>query len=311
MIKFKLLQIILTHLENFNPDDKEDIIKAEKILRAQNKIDVSIILNDVDNAIQFFYEYGSQFMPLLKDKNIKAILKNEVNEFNGFPCSFITEENHSITTIFGKLFADDIYGFISKCLKENAFFKINDLFQSYKDIISFEVIEKVKVKISSLNNTLIDILKDPTKHYYLYTQDNFSYTINPSYYEIQSRIDSFYFEKDILKITNLIVEKQNTNQSKRIAMNKVIIALAGFVSENSIIVKLLESNKGKAQSSIDLQEGRTSNDSSYLVYFIIVLVVIGFVVFLIASSGISGSALRIVILPILLIARLFSFFNKK
>ncbi|MBL7878467.1 MAG: hypothetical protein JNN23_01195, partial [Chryseobacterium gambrini] len=77
MINLQLLDVVKESLPNFDGENSSDLIKAEKILKAQQKIDSDFSLNDIENFISFFKENGNKFNILFEDENLFSIFKGE------------------------------------------------------------------------------------------------------------------------------------------------------------------------------------------------------------------------------------------
>lgn len=276
MINVRLLQIVEENIADFKSDNSNDLIKAEKILKAESKINPDITIKEIEKFVAFFKTNGAKFNSFLATPQIQAILLCDVAKFettlessdlypeNRFANESVyyetaeedTEnEYYSINDEFGDLFSDAIGTFIQINISAGNWINLRSLFQEYESIISFENFEKAKVQLTSKNDLIRSIL--PYREKYKHFLKEYAFSIDDDFYKLQSDIDSYYFEDQISDINSDIVEYQHVEGIHKVYLGKVLAALCSFEAFSEEIAETLEGN-------LEIAKGWIRNESKFL-----------------------------------------------
>jgi hypothetical protein len=310
VFKIELLDVIQKNIPDFDTANVQDLIKAEKVLKVENKLNSAIGMTDVENLLSFFRSYGSQFNFLFENDNVKAILKNDFESFTGFPSEDFNEENDEILYEFAELFSESVSAFIHNGIQQSKWSKLKDFFQFYDPIISLDAFEKAKEMLSNKNRLILNILPTPLK--YSFFQKTGKYAFSAQYYKLQSEIDSYYFDQEILEINNTIARHQKTSASNKVTQGKILVAISHFDAYYEDTIKVLSDNKDIGQSWIDARaEYNDSDDSVWPTIIIIGAFIVGGIILASNIDDFRPWMIKLLILPIILVVKLFNYLAKK
>lgn len=239
MINLKLLETVKESLPNFDGENSSDLIKAEKILKAQQKIDSEISLNDIESFISFFKENGNNFNVFFQDENLSKIFKNEYFKINSshnrvFPN--ITQ----VTPEFRTFSEEHIKKYIQVNIQNNDWENLRIFYKNYFPVISPLVKEYLLDQISQKNKLVRSIIPQPEYYNYLFGQ--YKHGINPHFYALQSDIDSYYFNSQILEINNNICKHQNIEAFLKAFLGRIFVALGHFDAYTEDLRNILKEN---------------------------------------------------------------------
>ncbi|MCL9806240.1 hypothetical protein NAT51_11950 [Flavobacterium amniphilum] len=310
MFKIELLGVIQKNMPDFDTANVQDLIKAEKVLKVENKLNSEVGMTDVENLLSFFRNYGSQFNFLFENDNVKAILKNDFESFTGFPSEDFNEENDEILYEFAELFSESVSAFIYSGIQQSKWSKLKDFFQFYDPIISLDAFEKAKEMLSNKNRLILNILPTPLK--YSFFQKTGNYAFSPQYYKLQSELDSYYFDQEILEINNTIARHQKTSASNKVTQGKILVAISYFDAYYEDTIKVLSDNKDVGQSWIDDQSHYNDSDSSILPIILTIGAVIAIGIILATTiDDFEPWMFKLLILPIVLVVKFVNYIAKK
>lgn len=279
-------------------NQENDIIRIEKILKAEIKLNGKANINDVENLLTFLRKDGSKFLPLLQHKTIRIILNAEGKTINFAPFDR-TDISDETLNDFAQTFASNIEGYLRECIRVGAWFSLKSVFINYSFLVTELAKESVLQLLTHKNRAIIQAIYN----HQLTTFVNFNrFCKDAGYYSILSIIDSHYFDDDILTINNAISNNQNTSASKLKLLGEILYALTYYNAHSEDLKATLANNQPialKWSSSIETTGGSDNHTMLFAVYIVAAAVII-----LLVASGVSGAG---VIAPIIIaIARLIS-----
>jgi hypothetical protein len=239
MINLKLLEIIQESLPNFDGENSSDLIKAKKILKAQQKVDAEISSNDIENFISFSKENGNKFNVFFQDENLSKIFRNEYFKINSshnrvFPN--ITQVTPEFKT-FGE---EHIKKYIQINIQQNDWENLRIFYKNYFPVISPLVKEHLIDQLVQKNQLVRSIIPFPDNYNYLLIQ--YKHGINPHFYALQSDIDSSFFNEEILDINNDISDNQNIEPFFKSFLGRILVALGHFDAYTEELRRILKKN---------------------------------------------------------------------
>ncbi|GAA5090184.1 hypothetical protein GCM10023210_15980 [Chryseobacterium ginsengisoli] len=239
MINLQLLDVIKESLPNFDGENSSDLIKAEKILKAHQKIDPEFSLNDIENLMSFFKENGNKFNVLFQDENLLKIFKNEDFKINSSH-NRIFPNIMQITPEFRTFCEEHIKRYIQVNIKNNSWENLRIFYKNYFPVISPLTKEFLIDQITQKNKLVRSVIPEPNHYNYLLAQ--YKHGINPHFYALQSDIDSSYFHNEILDINNDVSEHQNIDIFFRVFLGKILVALGHFDANTEELRRILKKN---------------------------------------------------------------------
>ncbi|MBB4805201.1 hypothetical protein HNP38_000473 [Chryseobacterium defluvii] len=225
MVNLQLLDVIKETIPGFDPGNPSDIIKAEKVLKAHQKSDDALLLNDIENFIGFFRENGNKYGRLFSDENLIRILKKEYFKIDSSR-NRIFSEPPAIQEDFGNDFSESIKDYIQANIKNHNWENLRIFYKNYFPVINFENKDLLLDILTNKNNLVRATL--PYKEQYDYFLNQYRHAIDPHFYALQSDIDSHYFNEEILDINNDLSQYQYTDTYYMVHLGKIFIALARF-----------------------------------------------------------------------------------
>ncbi|PWS27912.1 hypothetical protein DHW03_10100 [Pedobacter yonginense] len=307
MIQLNLLDLAQKQFPNLNFDLDDDIIKIEKILKAEAKLNPQVKINDIENLITFLRNYRGRFIPILKNKNISTIVTGKEATIN---FARFDPENIPAETLhdFEEAFSSNILEYLRQCIRNNKWNSLRSIFMNYTflvgDATRDEIYQILKLKnqaiISAIyNNQFVDYVK------------NNSYCADIQYYSMLSTIDQHFFDDDILAINNIICEKQKTTVHNKVFLGKILYAASYFNAYTESLKETLENNQQIALQWVYPNETiSNSSSTSSTTMTAIVISIIVVVIIIAVASGATG-AVTPIILCIGLIARLINAINSR
>jgi hypothetical protein len=242
MLQLQLLELVQKQFPDLDFDKKADLIRVEKVLKAEAKLDSSVKVNDLERMLSFLKKHGGKFIPILKDKNIARILygKREKLERKPFPAlDFDTETLEA----FQEEFANNTFNYLTQCIKENDWRNLITVFACYSflisDVIEDEILQTLRLKNQSITTAV-------HQHRYIEFVNSNPYAIDKKYYAMLSTINEYYFEDDIMNLNNAVVANQRNSKHNLRFLGKILYAATYFVAFSDNLIETLSGNRDVA-----------------------------------------------------------------
>ncbi|WP_406824688.1 hypothetical protein [Pedobacter sp. KACC 23697] len=306
MIQLNLLELVLKQFPTLNFDSIDDIIKVEKILKAEAKLDSSIKINDIEKLILFLKTYGNRFIPILKDKNIGIIVAGKRGTVNSAKLDHNQISDKTLEE-FEQAFSENILDYLKYCIRNNKWNSLRSIFMNYPFLIGDFTRNQTYEVLKDKNQSIISALYND--QFVSFISAN-TYAAEIQYYSCLSCIDPLFFDDDILSINNIISEKQHTGFNNRIYLGKILYAATFFSAYSDQLKQTLENNRQIALQWIHPQlefEDNRENDSS--LYKVLVYIAAMLAIIILISVG-GTSFIGPLILGVSFVARIASRLNK-
>lgn len=282
MIQLHYLTFAEEQLKTLDFDNKNDVIRLEKILKAESKLNSDFKINDIENLLGFLHLHGSKFLPLLKHKNIATILKGEGHYINFAP--FKEEVNEEVLDEFVQLFEDNILNYLKNCIPQSRWSSIKSVFKTYPFLLSDYIVQEVFDTLSLKNQAIADALA--SGNYADFVGRN-PYASDSGYYSLLSEMDEYYFEEDIRQINNITVAKQKEKKANIAALGKILYAATFYNAYTDELASVLKDNQDVAYSWIDPQHEKSVAWTTTNI-IILIVVILGAILFAVALPGSFG-----------------------
>ncbi|MFC6267790.1 hypothetical protein [Frigoriflavimonas asaccharolytica] len=260
------MKLVEESVKNFDAEASADLIKAEKFLKAQAKIEDDISVYDVDSVLNLYKLNGNSFGVLLKDNSILQILNAETTDLKN-KSILASIENDEILENFAQIFEGNIKDFIQKNILVFGWGNLKYLAAYFRKIISSRNLEFLKTQISSKNQTIISIFPFPEKYKFL--DNEYKYANDIGFFQLQSVLDPLFFEEDIRKINNTSINFQKTDKRNKFYLGRIMMAIYGYKTDHKNLADVLRGNYSVGANWVNSYKSSTYkvSDLKHVRYF--------------------------------------------
>ncbi len=301
MIKLEFLDLTKKRFPDLRFSDHKDIIKLEKILKAEAKLDSGIQINDIEILISFLKSYGNKFTLFFEDENISAIVKGE-ERFLTF-IEFNTEVIPDETFIeFQQIFEANIHAYLKSCVRNSEWNNLRITFTNYYFLVSHTIREDIFQALQVKNQAILHAIQ--SGQYIDFVQKN-EYAIQTGYFSMLSSIDEYSFEEDIQNINNIIAEAKRKTKKETACLGKILYALTYYDAYSENLEQTLSNNQSIAYGWIfpkDKSGGIQWTTKNIVTTAFTILVLVGIII---AIPGSPGAAIGLTIFIVRLIIALW------
>ena len=300
MIQLHLLEIAKKHFPELNFDHQDDIIKVEKILKAEVKLNSSIHINDVENLLSFLKNNRGKFTPMLQHKNIALVLKAKGHPINmaSFKRGEVTDE---ALKDFQLIFAENTMQYLHQCIRSNEWNSLKSVFINYTFLVDDLMRENIFQTLKMKNQALVSAINNNRFISFIHSNP---FATDVDYFYMLSCIDQFYFDDDIFSLNNVIVSKQKNTQLNLSYLGKILYAVTYFDAYAETLKETLASNQDVALSwAYPSSNSRNKEWSTSGIIWAIVLAVVCLGIFIAVPGG-GGAAIGLGIFLVRMITAL-------
>lgn len=252
MINFNLKDFVEKNIQDFNPKNSNDLIKAEKLLKAESKMNGTFSINEIDDFLDYLKNPSQNFDEILKIFVIKDIYNgNTPKNIDKKPD--LSKINESEIEIFKETFTPQLKDFFSKTVRNFQWQTLINFHKFYENFVSVDAYEYLKNLIHDKNYLIIEGIENNDDLETILK--NYPYCNDRKFYLLQSSIDSYEFDADILDINNTIARNQHTFINNKIILGEIILSLNYFIAENDVTRKIIVDNQEVAQSWTKVKKG--------------------------------------------------------
>jgi hypothetical protein len=252
MQNFRLKEFVEQNIQKFNPKDSLDLIKAEKLLKAESKLNQTFTINEIELFLDFIKNQTQNFDEILKLSVIKSIY-NDIYPENISSKPDLRKISQDEIDDFKELFSPNLKVFISEALRKNHWQSLIYFQQYYAVFFSSESLDFYKNVLHERNELIIEgIIRNRDLVTF---KENYPFATERKFYYLQSLIDDFEFDDDILSINNVVAEKQRTNIKNKVILGEILTAIYSFNSANEITKNVIRNNQKVAQDWQDEKSG--------------------------------------------------------
>ena len=234
-----LQNIVVENFPEFNPENEQDLIRAEKILKAHLKSDQTFSQNDIEEFLKYYRENSGSSVISTEDENLSRIAnaeyfridssKNIIQKLTEDQREKISEQLHEPISIF-----------IKTAVSKNDWLNLRVFWRQYKSVINWETKDQLLNTISDKNTIICETIQQ--KERYQHFDNEYCFAFDRDFYGIQSDIDSHFFNEEILDINNALANNQQTEARYKVYLGKIFVALAHFDAFTEELKELLQKN---------------------------------------------------------------------
>lgn len=264
MINFSLKEFVDENIKNFDPQNPQDIIKAEKLLKAESKLNNTFTINEIEEFLEYIKTQEQNFDHILNLPVIKSIYNDKYPE-NLKSKPDLRNISEGEIEEFREVFTPFLKEFISVSVRNNQWQNLIYFQQFYAQFFSVESMDFYKVLLHDKNDLIIEgIIKHRNLSFF---KKNYPFAIDRKFYYLQSLVDNFEFDDDILTINNVVAENQKTSIDNKVVLGEILTAIFHFNSSNSITKNVIKKNQAIAEDWKDQKKGILSNLAYHIARF--------------------------------------------
>jgi hypothetical protein len=254
----------------------EDIIRIEKQVNVEKRINQDIDVNVANNLILALKEYRQELYFIVSNRILYNLFSKKNYSRHNFPAPQREYDSEKIQSFVNQFLNDDLVLFFDQNLSQNKFDFINDIFD-FKDCFPEDALFQLNKKLNGkVDAILVNLSQNNSAN-----MPAISYVEYRSFYVLLSYFSSIEMDNKIRSLVNIVSERYNANKQSDFYMT-CISSMQGYVAYDPALTAILVGNREAVYSnSID----RGSSDS---------------------SSGFSGKTIFFIILAVIKILSLFA-----
>lgn len=263
---------------------KDEIIRIEKQINVERKINSDIDVNVANNLIEALKNYPLPFQFILNSHGLfNFFTKNEYRR-SYFPTENIEINDEEVQRFIEKYLQDDLTTFFDKKCIENKFEEMNN-FLVYKEYFPEELLYKVSKRAEGKLDFVLSVLNANEQNYF-----PILYVKQAQFFIFLSHFVSTDLDDKVHSLLNEIVDIYNVTKSSEFAEG-IMISMANYHSFDEELMDTIASNKRIVQNNIEGREGKSSSSGSgfsWRVFGIILVILLKIAVF--SNKCSSGSS---------------------
>lgn len=263
---FEELKIDKNNILLFSP---EDIIRTEKQVNVEKRINSDIDVNVANNLILALKEYREELYFIVSNRILYNLFSKKNYSRHNFPSPQREYDAEKIQYFINQFLNDDLVLFFDQHLSQNKFDFINDIFD-FKDCFPedalFQLNKKLNGKVESI---LVHLSQNNSQN-----MSAIPYAEYRSFYVLLSCFSSIEMDNKIRSLVNIVSARYNANKTSDFYM-ACISAMQGYVAYDPSLTDILVKNREAVVSnSIDRGSSNSSSGLSGKTIFFIILAII-------------------------------------
>lgn len=244
----------------------EDVIRIEKQVNAEKRINPDIDVNVANNLILVLKEYREELYFIASNRILYNLFSKKNYSRNSFPSPQREHDSEKIQFFINQFLNNDLVLFFDQNLSQNKFDFINDIFDC-KDCFPEDALFQLNRKLNSkLDFILVNLSLNNSQNL-----PAISYVGYRSFYVLLSYFSSIEMDNKIRSLVNIAAERYNANKTSDFYI-ACLSSMQEYAAYDPSLTAILDGNKKAVLSNIN-----QSNSSS-------------------GSSGISGKTIFFMII---------------
>lgn len=243
MFNFQLREFIKENIPDFNERNPQDVIRAEKLLKSESKLNGTFNFAEIEDFILNIKNLDFNFDEIFEIEEIRQVCKGEYIEIELETSEVLIEDvDENNLESFANFYESAFLDFFRKGMLQNDWSNLQMFYSKYFLLIS-----------ENLENELIDTFIEKNevlaKNFDHFQQLDeylkvYPFAANPDYFLLQSQLGRFEFTESVMMLNNRIINRQNTSsETNRVIMGEMLIALSFFQPFDEENAKVLHHNR--------------------------------------------------------------------
>jgi len=246
----------------------EDIIRIEKQVNVEKKINPDIDVNVANNLVLALKEYRTALYFVVSNRILFNLFAKKNYSRNSFPAPQREYDASSIQAFISQFLNDDLVLFFDQNLSQNKFDAISDIFD-FKSCFPEEALFQLNKKLIGK----IDFILVNLHHGNSSNMQAISYVEYRSFYALLSCFSSIEMDDKMRSLVNIVSSRYNANKLSDFFMT-CISAMAGYVAFDPSLTEILVGNREAVFSNINSREPSGSSGwSARTIIFVVIAVV--------------------------------------
>lgn len=247
----------------------EDIIRIEKQINVEKRINQDIDVNVANNLILALKEYRQELYFIVSNRILYNLFSKKNYSRHNFPAPQREYDSEKIQSFINQFLNDDLVLFFDQHLSQNKFDFINDIFD-FKDCFPEDALFQLNKKLNGkVDAILVNLSQNNSAN-----MPAISYVEYRSFYVLLSYFSSIEMDNKIRSLVNIVSERYNANKQSDFYMT-CISSMQGYVAYDPALTAILVGNREAVYSnSIDRGASDSSSGFSGKTIFFIILAVI-------------------------------------
>lgn len=256
MINFSLRKFVDENISHFDPGNPQDLIRAEKLLKAESKMNQTFSINEIEEFLDYLKNQKPQFEHVLSLPVIKSIYHDVYPENLSKKPDLREIPEHEIEE-FREIFSSYLEEFISVSIRNNQWQNLIFFQQFYSQFFSPESLDFYKELLHDKNDLIISgIIRNDDMVIF---RKNYPFAVDKKFYYLQSLVDNFEFDQDILTINNAVAENQKTSVDNKVVLGEILTAIFHFTAASEITRNIIRQNQTVAEDWKNQKSGFFNN----------------------------------------------------
>ena len=252
MIRFELLDLVHKNLPDFEENISENLLRAEKFLKAEVKLSNEFSLQDVENFMTFFASNGEKYKHTLRYEVVLAILRKDVVYFLSDSENEYLEELEAVLKTkqdFSVDFETVIWEFLNQLLLENQWKLLEGLLDKTPRLFSVANSNRLTEILEEKLIVLFEVLTKNNK--VAETASHYPYSIHPYFFACLSRLHPLTFDGKIISLYNFFIAKEKAkDETEKEFCYKMLFSIAHFEIVDDYNASLFSKARGRMLNKI-------------------------------------------------------------
>jgi len=281
---------IIELFENLNIDKSsllqitsEEIIRIEKHINVEKKINPDIDVNVANNLIEALKNYPSEFKFIVESRVLYNFFSKKIFFRDSFPLEKIAISEDRVKFFIDKYLQDDLNVFFDKKLTENKYDEMNDILE-FKNYFPEEMLFRIAKRAEGKLDYVLSSLHSRNTNYF-----PILYITKAYFYTFLSHFVSTDIDDKVHILLNEIVDIYNVNKSSQFAEG-IMISMANYHPYDEELMDTIASNKRIIQNNIEGRQNKSEKSGfSWKTFLVIILILFKVAIFSDKCSSDSDS----------------------
>ncbi|WP_316841277.1 hypothetical protein [Pedobacter gandavensis] len=266
---FKSLALIGVSPEQLKTISNDDVVRIEKKLIAEYKLNNSLSKNDIDRIIYILKNYPAEINAICNYEGLYSILAGENSKYEDYRRFLFPKEERRIKELISVHLKEDLISYIEQNFK-NKNWRSLIVLSEYKILFEPDIEQLFLNRLESkLKEAVADFNPSPS----LSLRKRMNYLRESDFYELLNRIDAVYFKDYLYEFLNL-VEKHLHKTDGTIYFHKILKAMLFYAPSDRVFQYRLDYVSSKVGNPLLYQW--LMFISVFAIPVIFVLMIIGF-----------------------------------
>ena len=261
---FESLHIAKSSLLQITP---EEIIRIEKHVNVEKKINPDIDVNVANNLIEALKYFPTEFQFIANIRVLYNFFSKKNFLRDAFPDQNIEVNGDKVKLFVEKYFQDDLITFFDKKIIENRYEEMNELL-AYKEYFPEELLYKVGKRAEGKVDFVLSSLHAKDVNYF-----PLLFIKQAHFFTFLSHFVSSELDNKVNQLLNLIVDIYNVTKRSEFA-EAIMISMSNYHSFDEELMDTIASNKKVVLNNISGREDKSEKSSFSWKTFLVIIVIL-------------------------------------